>query len=668
MTSIRQKIILAFSISAIIMVFSLGIVAIQKSSDTIMKTTQRELESISFNQSQYVSSIIAGEKHYIEGLSGQDMVNNRNIPWQSRVDYFMSEAKNGGYRAFSFAGPEGVAQNFNETGNTIAVHEKDYFKSAINGTSAISDVFPDKFTGDPIMIVSAPVRRDDKIIGTFSGLRNGSFLSEISNDFQFLNSGFLTFVNSAGTVVGSSKQQLEMDRVNIPEQAQEDPVLTSLADFLTKQVLQGETGYGEYTLNGKAYMSSFHKIPQTNWYVMTSVDKNEMFQPVNDLKIFIALIGLFILILSLISSFVVSKKIARPIQIMSKSLDQIGNLDLSTTISPAFLRQRDEIGVIANSIETMKNNLISMTEEITSASGLIRTSSGTLKEMTLQGAHASEEISKAVNDIAHGTTDQANNAENGVTSLNIMDKLLHQNNQHIQDLTVSSNEIDVLRKEGMISIEDLVTKTKDIQTTIETINEVIVNTDKSASEIQSASDMIKSISDQTNLLALNAAIEAARAGEAGKGFAVVADEIRKLAENSNSFTEQIRTIVDSLVEKTGDSIRTIKQAEVIVTEQSEKVENTKDKFDHISQSIQKSKAVIDLINESEDSIMKQHGELLTVVENIAAFSEENAAASEEVAASVEEQSATTQEISEHSGKLGDLASDLDKLIQRFKTS
>lgn len=78
--------------------------------------------------------------------------------------------------------------------------------------------------------------------------------------------------------------------------------------------------------------------------------------------------------------------------------------------------------------------------------------------------------------------------------------------------------------------------------TLERLFEDLTGRAKKVGEISS---QIQDVSERTNVLAINASIEAARAGEAGKGFRVIAGEVKKLANQTNDFAEDIsRTMLE----------------------------------------------------------------------------------------------------------------------------
>lgn len=84
-------------------------------------------------------------------------------------------------------------------------------------------------------------------------------------------------------------------------------------------------------------------------------------------------------------------------------------------------------------------------------------------------------------------------------------------------------------------------------------SKTVVKLEASAKNIEQFTQIIADISNQTNLLALNAAIEAARAGEKGRGFAVVADEVRQLASKTADATGQIKELVQTIGQLSGDT-------------------------------------------------------------------------------------------------------------------
>ncbi|SNS75317.1 methyl-accepting chemotaxis protein [Anaerovirgula multivorans] len=439
-------------------------------------------------------------------------------------------------------------------------------------------------------------------------------------------------------------------------------------------VIDGNRYVGEADILGKSYITAYDPLLAKNGDIIgilfVGVSKDEAAKLIKDAlanirNVFIGIMLVTILVATIVT-FIIGKKITDPIIISVNHAKKIADLDISHNIPQKIINQDDEIGSLARSLEDITESLRKFIVTIADASQQMASSSQQLTATSQQTSIAAEEVARTIEEIAKGASDQARDTEQGAGRVGEMGELIEKELHYIKELNISADEVTRLKDEGFEVLEDLVEKTEVNAKASEEIDKAIISTNNSAEKINSASQMIKNIAEQTNLLALNAAIEAARAGDAGRGFAVVAEEIRKLAEQSSSFTEEIALIIKDLTGKTENAVQRTKEVSKLSALQSESVRITKEKFQGIATSIENTKKAIELLNISGQAMDEKKGEIIDIIQSLSAIAEENAAGTQEASASVEEQAATMEEVAGSSEMLAKLAEELQESIAKFK--
>lgn len=542
MKSISTRMVLLFGLLIVIICIGLGLVSYQFSANAMIKETKKMLPALAVQVSKTVESRIDEQLNGLSVIASSKQIKDERVSFAEKKTILEEEINRSGHKAMYLAGLDGNLQ-----GTDMNVTDRAYFQKALLGENNISEPIISKEDGSLTIIYAVPVFNNGKVAAVLIALRDGNDLSAITNDITYGDTGKAYMIGETGTVIAHTDKETVLNMDNIIEKAKTDASLVALANE-HKLMIAGETGFGEYEYKGDQKYMGYAPVGNTGWSIAIASTQEEVLAPVSHLFLVILITSIIFLIIGIAVSYFVAQNISSPIKIVAGHLSTIALGDFTQEYSLKYINKRDEIGLLASSLQKMQdaikdilNQVKKESNNVNNAVQIVMTNIGDLNIQMTDIASTTEELSAGMEETASSTE------EMNATSAQIEEAVENIANR-AQEGAVSAGEISKratqLHTNFQLSQESAKTLILEAE---KNLNKAIKDS-KSVEQIDILTDSILQITNQTNLLALNAAIEAARAGEAGKGFAVVADEIRKLAEDSKTTAIKIQTITTSALE------------------------------------------------------------------------------------------------------------------------
>lgn len=678
----RFKLIMAFLVPVVLIII-VGAVSYSRSKATIIRNYEETTQGNMDNSAMYFDLLMTD----IESKSTQ-IANNENLIFYyarygsysiAEANAFFTDAKSaiativhssdGIYNAYAF-GKEGVPISTLSKEPTADIYNnfmesdeaKRWGEMAVSSSGrkaawlGYHDTIDQATTASPEYYAASFVRTFSKgegyiVIDLFKKEVEEVLANSISND------GALSiFITSDGrqTVAGGTDISTEQlaDMANISEE-----------EFYKKTLASEEkSGFDYIEFMDESSLFVFSKIGNTGAVVCSIIPESDIFSSLGAIRTTIIILVLIACAIAVTIGLLSTNDISKVINKFSSSFRQVAEGDLKLRISS---NRKDEFGDLARDMDKMMGTVQDLVGEMADFSFKVSAAAVNVSK-------ASSEILDAVNDVyditkvmGQGVSDQRVDIENSYSQMTGFAGQINEaynDTRQVDDLADTTQSTVRNGKEIVNNLMNQVTSTSEITGVI--IGD-IKELQEQSNNIGIVIEAINEIAATTELLALNASIEAARAGSSGRGFAVIASEIRKLAEQSLNSVKEIEDMIVSIQDMTMKTSLSADRAKNMLGTQAESLNNTVELFGDVDNHMADLMNKINHIMENMQVIMVSKDNILDLIRNIAAVSEETVASYEDVESTVARQVTSVETLDGQSKDLNEQIHKLEQAIAKF---
>ncbi len=455
------------------------------------------------------------------------------------------------------------------------------------------------------------IKRVTNLFGKFLGTAVVSIqldeMIEALEEIELLEDSNLSIVDHSGSIIYNNLMQEKIDEK-------------------VWMAVELKTDFGSMVNHNKLVTYS---TLTNGWKIIAEIPQKSLTMKIDEVNRFVWLLIAAASIIAVGAGLLVSKSLSSPIIKLMELMKAAESGDLTVRIKE---KGNDEVTRLCTSFNYMIANMRKLLEQTKDVIADTLKSSKVLGSSTEQSVDAFEQLVLSIEEIAEGTTEQAQDVQKSSSAMTLLSK-------RIQGVMIKSETIFLHNKHAKEMIQAATSTIERLNTTMTSsvqisqaiksrINELSMLTHN----IETVMKLVDDISEQTNLLALNASIEAARAGERGRGFVVVAQEVKKLAEKSKDSMVDIKKMINTIEDKTKVTTDLVEESTDVFDKQEETVKETYSIVLNIISNLKNMDVELSDVSTQMKEMQSLKDQMVDKMNNIAMVTEESAACTQEVSA------------------------------------